>query len=92
MIKKVIFVPIYEQNVELYYGIHKELRKVNDHYRLDKLNESSHTRCGFVWKYDNGNVNCSVIAKQLGGGGHIGAAGMVVDDMSIATLLNLIIK
>ena len=31
---------------------------------------------------DNGKVDCSVIAKQLDGGGHKGAAGMVVDDLS----------
>ena len=31
---------------------------------------------------DNEKVDCSVIAKQYGGGGHIGAAGMVIDDLS----------
>lgn len=28
---------------------------------------------------DNGKVDCSIIAKQFGGGGHAGASGMVVD-------------
>jgi hypothetical protein len=32
---------------------------------------------------DNGLVDCSVIAKQFGGGGHKGAAGFVVDDLTV---------
>ena len=35
-----------------------------------------------LWKFslynDNGDVDCSIIAKQFGGGGHKGAAGFVV--------------
>lgn len=31
---------------------------------------------------DNGSVDCSVIAKQFGGGGHKGAAGFVVEDIN----------
>lgn len=31
---------------------------------------------------DNGLVDCSVIAKQFGGGGHKGASGFVVDDIN----------
>ncbi len=30
---------------------------------------------------DNGNVDCSVIAKQYGGGGHFGASGFVIEDL-----------
>lgn len=30
---------------------------------------------------DNGKVDCSVIAKQFGGGGHKGAAGFILDDL-----------
>jgi len=30
---------------------------------------------------DNGKVDCSAIAKQYGGGGHLGAAGFVVDNL-----------
>jgi hypothetical protein len=40
-----------------------------------------------LWKFslynDNGLVDCSVIAKQFGGGGHKGAAGFVVDDLTV---------
>jgi oligoribonuclease NrnB/cAMP/cGMP phosphodiesterase (DHH superfamily) len=32
---------------------------------------------------DNGLVDCSVIAKQFGGGGHKGAAGFVLKDLSV---------
>jgi hypothetical protein len=32
---------------------------------------------------DNGLIDCSVIAKQFGGGGHKGAAGFVVDDLTV---------
>lgn len=31
---------------------------------------------------DNGEVDCSIIAKQFGGGGHKGASGFVVDDIN----------
>ena len=31
---------------------------------------------------DNGKVDCSVIAKQFGGGGHKGAAGFVTNDLT----------
>ena len=31
---------------------------------------------------DNGNVDCSLIAKEFGGGGHKGAAGFVIDDIN----------
>ena len=41
---------------------------------------------GKVWKFslynDNGEVDCSVIAKQLGGGGHKGAAGFVTNNIT----------
>lgn len=39
-----------------------------------------------VWRFslynDNGLVDCSVIAKQFGGGGHKGAAGFIVNDIN----------
>lgn len=39
-----------------------------------------------VWAFslynDNGKVDCSVIAKQFGGGGHKGAAGFVINDLT----------
>lgn len=31
---------------------------------------------------DNGEVDCSVIAKQFGGGGHAGASGFVIEDLT----------
>lgn len=31
---------------------------------------------------DNGNVDCSAIAKQYGGGGHKGAAGFIIDNIN----------
>lgn len=40
---------------------------------------------GKQWRFslynDNGSVNCSVIAKKFGGGGHKNASGFVVDDI-----------
>jgi len=30
---------------------------------------------------DDGNIDCSVIAKQYGGGGHKGSAGFIIDDL-----------
>lgn len=39
-----------------------------------------------VWNFslynDNGLVDCSIIAKQYGGGGHKGAAGFIIDDIT----------
>lgn len=39
---------------------------------------------GNVWKFslynDNGEVDCSTIAKEYGGGGHKGAAGFILDN------------
>ena len=37
---------------------------------------------------DNGSVDCSSIAKQYGGGGHAGAAGMVVDTETMLEIIN----
>lgn len=37
---------------------------------------------------DNGNVDCSVIAKQFGGGGHRGASGFTCDDNVFFNLIN----
>lgn len=31
---------------------------------------------------DDGNVDCSMIAKQYGGGGHKGAAGFIIEDLT----------
>ncbi len=69
MIKRIILVPIYAQKVELYYGTHKELRKINDYYHLDKFSESCHARCAFV---DGPNIFLLLLrndAKDLGVGG-----------------------
>ena len=39
-----------------------------------------------MWNFslynDNGEVDCSVIAKQFGGGGHKGASGFRIDDIT----------
>lgn len=47
---------------------------------------------GKVWKWslynDNGVVDCSIIAKQFGGGGHKGAAGFVLTNEEHFKLLN----
>jgi oligoribonuclease NrnB/cAMP/cGMP phosphodiesterase (DHH superfamily) len=37
---------------------------------------------------DNGEVDCSIIAKQYGGGGHKGAAGFVVDEITCTIIWN----
>ncbi len=41
---------------------------------------------GGKWNFnlynDNGEVDCSIIAKRYGGGGHKGAAGFVIDDIN----------
>ena len=37
---------------------------------------------------DNGLVDCSIIAKQFGGGGHRGSAGFVVDDEEFLKIIN----
>lgn len=36
---------------------------------------------------DNGMIDCSIIAKSFGGGGHKGAAGFVVDNIGLLNLL-----
>ncbi len=62
MIKRKIFVPIYAQEVELYYGTHKELNKVNNHYQLVKFSESCHARCAFV---DGPNIFLLLLRNDL---------------------------
>lgn len=37
---------------------------------------------------DNGLVDCSIIAKSFGGGGHKGAAGFVCDDKTMLNIIN----
>ncbi len=37
---------------------------------------------------DNGNVDCSIIAKQYGGGGHKGASGFVCDNKTMLKIIN----
>ncbi len=51
------------------------------HYNNGKWNFSIYN--------DNGNVDCSLIAKQYKGGGHFSAAGMVVDLNTMIKILNL---
>ena len=45
-----------------------------------------HRRADGKWSFslynDNGEVDCSIIAKEYGGGGHKGASGFVVDDIN----------
>lgn len=45
-----------------------------------------------LWNFslynDNGLVDCSVIAKQFGGGGHKGASGFVCDSDTLLKLIN----
>lgn len=40
-----------------------------------------------LWRFslynDNGEVDCSLIANQFGGGGHKGAAGFVINDLTL---------
>lgn len=44
-----------------------------------------------LWRFslynDNGKVDCSLIAKQFGGGGHKGAAGFVLDNEQFNNLI-----
>jgi oligoribonuclease NrnB/cAMP/cGMP phosphodiesterase (DHH superfamily) len=44
-----------------------------------------------MWKWslynDNGEVDCSVICGQFGGGGHKGASGFVCDDKTLKTII-----
>jgi oligoribonuclease NrnB/cAMP/cGMP phosphodiesterase (DHH superfamily) len=44
-----------------------------------------------MWNFsiynDNGLVDCSVIAKQYGGGGHFSAAGMIVDTQTMLKII-----
>lgn len=50
-----------------------------------------HRRSDGKWAFslynDNGLVDCSIIAKSLGGGGHKGASGFIVDDEGLKKLL-----
>lgn len=50
------------------------------HYSNDKWNFSLYN--------DNGMVDCSVIAKQLEGGGHKGAAGFVCNNETMLKIIN----
>lgn len=47
---------------------------------------------GKVWKWslynDNGLVDCSIIAKQYGGGGHQGASGFILNNEQFLTFIN----
>ena len=51
-----------------------------------------HRRSDGKWAFslynDNGLVDCSIIAKSLGGGGHKGASGFIVDDEGLKKLLS----
>ena len=43
----------------------------------------------FSFYNDNGQVDCSIIAKQFGGGGHFSAAGCVVEFDELNKVLNI---
>lgn len=46
------------------------------------------TKWSFSFYNDNGIVDCSIIAKQFGGGGHKGAAGCIVDNDTMLKIIN----
>lgn len=50
-----------------------------------------HRRSDGRWSFslynDNSKVDCSIIAKSFGGGGHFSASGFVVDDIGLLNLL-----
>ena len=50
------------------------------HYANDKWNFSLYN--------DNGEVDCSVIAKQYGGGGHHGASGFILNNEEFLKLIS----
>lgn len=45
-----------------------------------------------LWRFslynDNGEVDCSAIAKQFGGGGHAGASGFICNDVTFFKIIN----
>jgi hypothetical protein len=49
----------------------------------------SNGKWNFSLYNDNGKIDCSVIAKYFGGGGHKGASGMILDNKQFFKLLNI---
>jgi len=52
------------------------------------FHRTSNGKWAFSLYNDNGKVDCSLIAKQYGGGGHKGAAGMILTDEQFSKLIN----
>lgn len=67
------------------FGIQYHNDKADDVYFYDGC-ACFYRRSDGKWSFslynDNGMVDCSIIAKSFGGGGHKGAAGFVIDDIN----------
>lgn len=72
------------------FGIQYHNDKADDVYFYDGC-ACFHRRSDGKWSFslynDNGMIDCSIIAKSFGGGGHRGAAGFVVDNVGLLNLL-----
>jgi hypothetical protein len=55
----------------------------NDGYDAFLCFHYANKKWNFSMYNDNGRVDCSVICKQFGGGGHAGASGFVSDNLNI---------
>ena len=66
------------------FGINYHNDSANDNYYYDGFCCFALTRGKWTFSLynDNGQVDCSVICKSMGGGGHKGAAGFVVEDLN----------
>jgi len=72
------------------FGIQYHNDRADDVYFYDGC-ACFYRRSDGKWSFslynDNGIVDCSIIAKSFGGGGHKGAAGFVVDNVGLLNLL-----
>ncbi|MCP4255527.1 MAG: hypothetical protein GY775_19400 [Candidatus Scalindua sp.] len=79
------------------FGIdyHKDINKGNKEEFTSDLNYDGFACFWYkdgkwMWSLynDNGQVDCSLIAKQYGGGGHKGASGFVCDNETMLNIIN----
>lgn len=61
----------------------------NDGYDAFLCFHYANGKWNFSLYNDNGKVDCSVICKEFGGGGHSGAAGMILNDEDFNNFMKL---
>ncbi len=85
LIKPINFLMV---NKERFNPINFDINYHNDGYDGFACFWYNNNKWNFTLYNDNGNIDCSKLAKQYGGGGHKGAAGFIINNINDFLITN----